>query len=101
MFSECFCQILRQSVKSTYPINSFKVDIFCQNEVRVLAWERFQTTHASSADFNTSSHCETMNHRTPWRQLQWKRISWQKNRITVALSYFNLMLLYRLSEVGK
>ena len=58
-----------------------------QNEVRVLACERFQTTHAPLGGL----YRETMNRRTPWHQLhvQWKRISWQKNRITVTLPYFH------------
>ena len=79
--------------KSTYSV---------QNEVRVLSWERFETTHAFSGDYNTSSHCETMKRRTSWRQLQRKRISRQKNRITVTPAVeVGIIAKYKRKQQGK
>ena len=62
LFLESSGQISRQSVKTTYPINSFKVDILCQNSS---ASKGLQEKQASTGDYGTSLGGEPIEHQDP------------------------------------
>ena len=86
---ECFGQILRKSVKSTYPINSLKVDTFY--EISNARFSLKKVCKQLAPPQEIMSPLETASqwrNRTSWRQLQWVRISREKCCITVTISIF-------------
>jgi len=76
---KCFGQILRKSVKSTYPINSLKVGTFYERSNARFSLKKVCKQFASPQEI--MSPLETASqwrNRTSWRQLQWVRISREK-----------------------
>jgi len=81
---KCFGQILRKSVKSTYPINSLKVDTFYEKSNARFSLKKVCKQLAPPQEI--MSHLETASqwcNRTSWRQLQWVTVFREKCCITV------------------
>jgi len=86
---ECFGQILRKSVKSTYPINSLKVDTFYEkSNARFLLKKVCKELTPPQEIMSPLETASQWRNRTSWRQLQWVRISREKCCITVTFSIF-------------
>ena len=69
--SECFGQILRQSVKSTYPINSFKDDILYRKSSPSFCLGKVCKQHMPPQEIITPHQVASQSEssRTPWLSL--------------------------------